>query len=116
MARIQFHLDHNVATAVAAGLRQRGIDVTFAWEVHLETATDETHLEFALRENRVLVTHDSDFLALANRFPHAGIAYCHQNKLKVGELIDVLIRLVDRSTAEEMHGWIEYLKSRPPHC
>jgi predicted nuclease of predicted toxin-antitoxin system len=76
---IRFHLDEHVDPAIAAGLRARGIDVTTTIEAGLESATDETHLQFALGEGRVIFTQDRDFLRLhAAGAPHAGITYCEQ--------------------------------------
>jgi predicted nuclease of predicted toxin-antitoxin system len=60
--RICFYLDEHIPKAVADGLRHRGINVTRAQEVGLRRASDEQHLEFAMRENHVVVTKDSDFL------------------------------------------------------
>ncbi len=85
---LRFHLDESVASAVAAGLRRRGIDVTTATDVGLRQADDEVHLQFAMRESRILVTHDADFLVLASRnTPHAGIAYCHLRSRTIGQII-----------------------------
>lgn len=45
--RIRFHLDENVNSAVADGLRRRGVDVTATSEAGLIAASDEVQLEFA---------------------------------------------------------------------
>lgn len=75
---IRFHLDENVHQAIALGLRRLGIDVTLPQDVGLTAATDKEHLEFAIRETRVIFTHDQDFLALhAKGERHAGIVYGH---------------------------------------
>ena len=46
---LKFHLDENIDSAIADGLRRRGVDVTMPVDVHLIGASDEEHLEFALR-------------------------------------------------------------------
>ena len=61
---IRFHLDENVDHAVAHGLRVRGINVTTALDAKLISASDEMHIAFALKEQRIVVTHDVDFLRL----------------------------------------------------
>ncbi|MGQ0635908.1 MAG: DUF5615 family PIN-like protein [Planctomycetaceae bacterium] len=66
---IRFHLDENVDQAVTRGLRERGIDATTTADAGLLGAPDNEHLDFVLREARVLMTHDPDFLRLHNRFP-----------------------------------------------
>src|SRR6476620_5290746 len=85
---IRFHLDENVGDGVAAGLRRRGIDVAVGWEADLAGSEDARQLEFAASAGRVLVTHDSDYLRLdAEGVAHAGIAYCHQEALSIGEMV-----------------------------
>ena len=107
---VRFHLDEHVAPAVAEGLRRRGIDVTQAYEVGLSGADDPAHIAFALREMRVIVTHDRDFPRWHSRgVAHAGIAYCYQQKYSIGELIRALLVLRDCLSAEEVEGTLEYL-------
>jgi hypothetical protein len=108
--RIRFHLDEHVSPAVAAGLRLRGIEVTTALEAGLGGAADSEHLAFALRERRVIVTHDRHFPQLhAVGARHAGIAYCYQQKYSVGELIRALVLLRDCLSNDEMDGSLEFL-------
>ncbi len=73
---IRFHLDENVNPVVALALRRYGIDVTTTVEANLRTSSDEAQLAYALQENRVIVTHDDDFLRMtAAAANHPGIAY-----------------------------------------
>ncbi|MBW4675980.1 MAG: DUF5615 family PIN-like protein [Desmonostoc geniculatum HA4340-LM1] len=58
--KIRFHLDENVSNAIAEGLRRRGIDVTTTLEAGLIGASDREQLHFALSQNRVIFTHDSE--------------------------------------------------------
>lgn len=84
---IRFHLDENVDHAVGVGLRRRGIDVTTASDSQLIGGSDLDHVEFALREGRVIVTHDADFLRIAHKGPaHAGIAFCRARDWSIGEM------------------------------
>jgi len=66
--------DENIDPAVTAHLRQAGFDVIDAGQAELRGGADQQLLEFALREQRVIVTHDSDFGTLA----------VHQNQSLVG--------------------------------
>lgn len=65
--RIRFHLDEHLDPDIARALRRYGIDVTTTVEAGLRTQSDFAQLDFATREQRVLVTHDADFLRLAER-------------------------------------------------
>jgi len=107
---LQFHLDEHVSPAVAEGLRRRGIDVTTAQDAGLLGTRDSEHVAFALRDGRVLVTHDRDFTRLHSAgAQHAGIAYCYQQKYTIGELVHTLLLMRDCLSQEEMQGTLEYL-------
>ena len=65
--KIRFHLDEQVNPEIALQLRRRGIDVTTTVEVGLRTLSDESQLNFIRQQNRVIFTHDQDFLIIASR-------------------------------------------------
>ena len=52
---IRFHLDEHIDPAIAAGLRNHGIDVTTAAHAGLLGASDEEHISSALSQDRVIV-------------------------------------------------------------
>jgi predicted nuclease of predicted toxin-antitoxin system len=107
---MKFHLDEHVSHAVLQGLLRRGLDATISEQVHLLGATDAEQLAYCTREDRVMVSHDADMLRLAaGGTPHAGIAYCHNQKYKAGVLISKLLALASRVSPEEMRGRIEFL-------
>jgi len=107
---IRFHLDENVDRAVAAGLRRRGIDVTTASDSGLIGAPDLGHVEFALGEGRVIFTHDSDFLRIADRGEaHAGVVYCHPRDHSIGEIILGLVALWRHCGSEDMRNRVVFL-------
>lgn len=108
--RIRFHLDEHVDPDVARALRRYGIDVTTTVEAGLRAQTDLAQLEFAKREQRVLVTHDADFLRLISQTTHhAGIAYCTRSARSLGNMIRSLILIYEVLTMEEMKDRVEYL-------
>jgi predicted nuclease of predicted toxin-antitoxin system len=107
---IQFFFDEHVLAAVARQLRQRGIDVKTAQEAGRCRLPDVDQLAFATSEDRVLMTFDSDFLALHQLgVAHAGIAWCHAQKYSIGELVkslEILHGVMDR---DSMRNHVEYL-------
>ena len=60
--QIKYHLDENVSNAVAESLRRRGINVTTTPGQNLNGASDRDQLAFAREQQRVIFTHDDDFL------------------------------------------------------
>ena len=107
---IRFHLDENVRTAIAVGLRSHGIDVTTTAEAELMGASDDEQITYALSEFRVIMTHDDDFLALAaGGIEHPGVCYCHQQKYSIGELLRALLLVNECCTQDELLGHVEFL-------
>ncbi len=106
---IRFHLDESVAPAVAVGLLSHGIDVTTTQEAGLLGSTDEAQIAFALSERRVLVSHDDDFLMIAQGREHGGVCYCHQQKYAIGDLLRMLLLVHACCTADDMRGHVEFL-------
>lgn len=111
MARtIRFHLDECCDPALADGLRRRGIDVTTTQDMGLMGVLDEQQAAYGLAENRVVVTHDADFLRIhAAGLPHAGIAYRDKDTLGMGEIIKRLVLVWEIYEPEEMASRVEYL-------
>ncbi len=108
--RIRFHLDENVDPDIALALRRAGIDVTTSQEANLLAQSDMVQLEFARTQERILVTHDDDFLILNTQgIDHSGIAYCQKNAKPIGYIIRMLILLYEVAAPEEMKGKVEYL-------
>lgn len=84
--------------------------MTTTVESGLRTHDDAAHLEFARASQRVIVTHDADFLRLASgTADHWGIAYCHRTSRSVGEIIRGLILMYEALTWDEMRGRVEFL-------
>lgn len=107
---LKFHLDEHVPNALANGLRQHGVDVTTTAEAGLLNVSDLAQLAYAATEGRVIITHDDDFLRLhAGGTPHCGIAYCHQNKYSVGELLPLLLLMDACYSADDLLGRVEFL-------
>jgi uncharacterized protein with PIN domain len=107
---MKFHTDEHLSEAVALGLRRRGFDVTTTPQAGLLGVSDEEQLAYCRREERVMVSHDADMLRLAaSGLSHDGIAYCHNQRYKPGELILKLLALAGRVSTAEMKNRIEFL-------
>jgi len=108
--RLRFHLDEHINPDIALGLCRHGIDVTTTVESGLRTKSDTEQLLFALKEERVIVTHDADFLRLTSSgAEQCGIAYCHKTERSIGEIIEHLVLMYEILTPQEMFGKVEYL-------
>ena len=108
--QVRYHLDESVDPAVAIGLRRRGVDATTAADQGLLGATDQRQLDFAVADQRMLVTHDQDFLRItAAGATHHGIAYCPPQARSIGEIVRRLTQLWRDRQAEDFINHVEYL-------
>jgi predicted nuclease of predicted toxin-antitoxin system len=89
---VKFYLDEHIPKGVVEGPRRRGVDVLTVQEAGRSGDSDGKQLAFAVREGRVLVTFDDDFLRLdATGVPHTGIIFSQTGRHTVGELIERLM-------------------------
>ncbi|WP_368667609.1 DUF5615 family PIN-like protein [Synechocystis sp. LEGE 06083] len=107
---MKFHLDENISHSIALGLRHRSLDVTTTPKAGLLGVSDQEQLQFAASEGRVIFTQDTDFLKLAQSFPHhTGIVYCSQRNKSIGQIIQGLVLMWEILEPEEMFNHIEFL-------
>ncbi len=107
---IRFHLDENVSNAIAESLRRRGVDVTTTPSAGLMGCSDEEQIAFALEQNRVIFTQDTDFLRLnQDGLTHNGIVYCQQNSRLIGEIVRSLILIWEYLKPEYLRGRVEFI-------
>jgi hypothetical protein len=90
---LAFYFDVHVPTSIAEGLQQRGIDVLTSQQDGTRRVDDVGLLQKATMLERVLVTHDKDFLAIAadyrkSGWEFTGIVFAPQDKLRIGHYID----------------------------
>jgi predicted nuclease of predicted toxin-antitoxin system len=72
---IRYYMDQHYPASVTEGLRRRGVDVLTAQEAERCGLPDPEQLAFATVGDRVMVTFDSDYLALQRSgISHAGVA------------------------------------------
>lgn len=70
---------------------------------------DNEHLVFALREERVILTQDTDFLRLhADGQQHCGIIYASQ-ALSIGSIISGCLLIATVLDSEDMRNHVEFL-------
>jgi predicted nuclease of predicted toxin-antitoxin system len=109
LGKIAFYTNESVSVAVAEGLKRRGVRVMSARDADNLGLSDEEQLNYAAKNNFVIVTHDDDFLTMAITYDHKGIVYVHQQKYGVGDLIRKLKLLWDVAEQEDFRNHVEFL-------
>jgi predicted nuclease of predicted toxin-antitoxin system len=69
---LRFLVDHNVPKSVSVFLKKNKYDVLLVKEVNAEMK-DTSVIKLALKEKRIVLSNDKDFLHLASRFTKADI-------------------------------------------
>jgi len=107
---IRFYADEHFPKPATQALRRRGIDVLTTQEARHIGSPDAEQLAFATAEERVIVTFDSDYLALhQSGVQHAGIAWCPEQKYNIGELVRALLLVHGVLDQQSMRNHVEYL-------
>lgn len=122
MSLLRYHLDEDCqSAALAAALRQHGIEVVTTNEANLPGVGDEAQLQYAASHNTAIVTNNiCDYAALHTRWhsegrEHAGIVLFPQQGYSIGEVVRRLARLRRTFSAEEMRGRLEWLSAWGAH-
>ena len=111
---VRLYFDVHVPSAIADGLRLRGVDVITAQEDGAAEFEDPKLLDRATELQRILVTQDEDFLKEATRRhragkPFFGIVYAHQLYVTIGESVIDLEIIAKSSESDEWSGRVEHL-------
>jgi len=115
MARIKLYLEEHVQVSLAEGLRTRGVDMMTTQEAGNYSLDDIGQLNFAAKEDRVLVSFNKRHFAkihyewMEKGMTHAGIILSDQ--LTVGIIIRRLMRLYFSLSREDMQNRLEYLSA-----
>ena len=94
---LSVYADEHVIAPLVEALRKRGMDVVTVQERGREGANDAELLAEALHEQRIMLTNDQDFLALASQHAARGdtfapIFFWPQQQRPIGQLIRSIIR------------------------
>jgi predicted nuclease of predicted toxin-antitoxin system len=105
---VRFLLDHDVPDDIVFALKALDHEVLKLREVMSTTATDEEVLRLADQRDSVLVTcNRDDFLALAERWRHAGIIILIRRRSRALERA-ALVRLLDRAGETGIPGNVNF--------
>ena len=113
---IRFLADEDIRNQIFRGvlLRLPDLDIVRVQDVGLRTFRDDRVLEFAAKENRILLTHDVSTMrthardrVLAGKLM-PGVFEISQD-LPIGRAIDEIVTIAECSHADEWNGMIQYL-------
>lgn len=102
----RFYFDQHMARSIARGLRRREIDVLTTQDEGTEESDDDNLFSRAVELNRIMVTEDSDYMGIANRWLAEGRQFPGLVKVTdpgdIGRIIEDLQIIAVCYSAEEM--------------
>ena len=115
---LAFYLDEDsMDVDLIEALRTRHIDVVTAIEVSMLSRSDDEHLDYAVREARVLYSANArDFCRIhtermSRAQSHAGIVVVEQQRYSIGTQLRGLLRLSAHRSTAEMRDRLEFLSN-----
>ena len=113
---LAIYMDVHVPASISAGLRRKQIDVRTAQDDSTDRMSDEDLLTRATDLGRVLLTQDTDFLEIAARWQHHGLAFSGilfaRQGTPIGQLIDDPELCLTAMTADEFRNRLFHLPLR----
>lgn len=111
---LNLFMNHNVPSAITAGLRLLDIDVLTAYEDGSHRLDDPDLLDRANELGRVLFTRDDDLVAEAVRrqregIPFAGVIYAHQLRVSIGAAVHDLELIAKVGEPEDYKNVLQFL-------
>lgn len=107
---IRFYLDENVPIVIADQLKRKNIDVITVRDIGRLGDSDDNHLKRATEMNRVLCTHDQDFLRMVTEgVEHSGIVFGIQDLHTIGDWVRGLELIHTVLEDGDMNNHVEYL-------
>ena len=109
---IAFYFDACVQVVIAKQLTQDGVDAVTARDLNKLRDDDDSHLQRATEQNRVLVTYDDDFVKMAHQgVVHSGIVFVPQRYRRIGIVVKGLSMFHDQYNQQEVRNLVWYLSS-----
>ncbi len=91
---MRFLTDENIAASVVQALKKEGFDVKDVKEQNLQGSSDKELIRIADKENRIIITHDKDFVSLFFSAKHKGIILIRLLNQKPDNVTKILIKLL----------------------
>lgn len=109
-----FYVDEHVSGAITLSLRKRGVNVLTAQDDGFDGRPDEKILDRATNLDRLVVTHDDDYLAIAadrdaRGIPYSGVVYLIPHRVTIRIAVDDLELIAGAGGMDEFKNRVTYI-------
>lgn len=111
MTGVDLLADEHVNRAFVLALRANGYDVAVVHDDYPPGIDDDSILDRALRDDRVILTNDDDFASLALRKDHAGVIMYDDQGNRPADVVRGITRIDRHLDRAELHDHVEWLEN-----
>lgn len=112
MPDLAFIADVHVRRAYVSAVRSNGFRMAWIDEESYDPGIEDSGLlDRGLREDRVIVTNDADFVSHAQTVDHAGIIMYQQYGHSPGTFVRAIIRIDRHLNPETFRNHVEWLEN-----
>jgi hypothetical protein len=116
---LAFYFDHHIQSAIAEGLKRRGVDVLTAHDDGYDRRDDEALLRRSAELGRILVTYDFGFLTRSARWQEEGrdfpgIVFGFEIRIEIGVATRYLEDLAKNAPAETISNSVAFIPAQFP--
>lgn len=101
--------DEHVKRVFVSERRANGYPVVWVSDGYDPGKSDTHHLKYATRNEHTILTNDTDFLRLHDRYDHAGLICYDDQNLSVNEFIRAIKRIERFVPKSEIAGAVVWL-------
>lgn len=115
MAEIKLYLDEDISHTVAEVLRSRGYDVQSAHQVGMKSRTDDEQLDYAIENERTLITFNArHFAPLVKKLHEEGREHFWvvvSNQINLSEMVKLVIEMLKVCKVDNLKNSLVWLQS-----
>lgn len=115
MEKIRLYIDEDLSDRIAVALRSKGFDAISAHEVNMRGKTDNEQLEYAIKQNRTILTRNiKHFITLQKEYHKGGLAHhgiVVTDYLPLKELIRRLTNFLYQKNLSDIGNTVDWLQN-----
>lgn len=105
---IKIFADENVEKSVVFSLKEKGFDITSVNIEKRKGLSDKEQLNFAIEKNRVVLTHDLDFVKISKQKDNPGVLFIPKVR-KPEEIVKRVVRILELLDLEDLENEVVFV-------